>query len=299
MAVRNVREGAFEPCALVHEGTDAFSVVLVKGAAGSQRVRSHFEGLALAKAVNEARLHASTNLSSVSHQEPLPRVGPASEPEVQIAPAMQREPAVEEERCTVAVQPILPAGNNVRMPEAGEPVLCLTKKWLERILSGAKTLELRGQPTRHKFIWLAERNVIAGSARVCRIEALNDKQFVKLWKFHGVDGDKAPYKKTYGLWLTDVVALRKPRQFMKLRGAIGWSRVRFSGASVQASIQKQKQPQCQQDAVDMGCAGVCSTVPHNGEPQSVATTSLTRIEEHCLVPEKNGGHACCSSSVFI
>ena len=105
MAVRNVREGAFEPCALVHEGTDAFSVVLVKGAAGSQRVRSHFEGLALAKAVNEARLHASTNLSSVSHQEPLPRVGPASEPEVQIAPAMQREPAVEEERCTVAVQP--------------------------------------------------------------------------------------------------------------------------------------------------------------------------------------------------
>ena len=132
-------------------------------------------------------------------------------------------------------------GDKVRAPEEGEPVLCLTKHWLKCILSGKKTLELRAQSTRHDFIWLAERNVIAGSARVSRTQKLNNKTFLELRKFHQVDGDKMPYETTFGLWLVDVVALPKPKEFLRLRGAIGWCRVRFSRAGLWASLRKQQQ----------------------------------------------------------
>ena len=43
-----------------------------------------------------------------------------------------------------------------------------------------------------------------------------------------VEEESLPYKHTYASWLRDVRVLRQPVVFAKLRGCIGWTRIRYA-----------------------------------------------------------------------
>ena len=51
-------------------------------------------------------------------------------------------------------------------PRVGERILVLREEWLEHILDGSKSLEIRGLRLRAGDIWLGCRSVIYGKARL-------------------------------------------------------------------------------------------------------------------------------------
>ena len=127
-------------------------------------------------------------------------------------------------------------------PEVGERVMTLSKPWLQKILSGEKTLELRSCRAKAGFVWLGAGNTIYGSAKIDQCEVLTPERFLALRPHHGVAGECLPYKKTktVGLWLSDVRRLDTPVPFFRLRGSCGWASVRFGPLDLQKQPAKEK-----------------------------------------------------------
>ncbi|CAK9086653.1 unnamed protein product, partial [Durusdinium trenchii] len=113
-------------------------------------------------------------------------------------------------------------------PEEDDRALILQERWLKQILARTKVLELRGRQARCGLVWLAHRSCLYGRARIAACEELSATRFALLRSEHGVLQGPPPYKRTWGLWLEDVLLLKKPVKFWKRWGAIGWARVRFS-----------------------------------------------------------------------
>ena len=65
---------------------------------------------------------------------------------------------------------------------------------------------------------------------------------MELRDLHLVDGYQLPYKNsgTYALWLTNVQSLKHRVQFLRLPGACGWARVRFSVADIGFDAKKRQ-----------------------------------------------------------
>ena len=122
-------------------------------------------------------------------------------------------------------------GASLRLPQAGETIMILEKHWLDMILSGQKTLELRHQSKKPGLVWLACQKTIYGSAFVSQSEQLDFKRFRDLVVFHCYQSNELPYKCTWGLWLRDVQALGSPLDFEKPRGPIGFARVRWTSGN--------------------------------------------------------------------
>ena len=101
-------------------------------------------------------------------------------------------------------------GASLRLPQAGETVMILEKHWLDMILSGQKTLELRHQSKKPGLVWLACQKTIYGSAFVSQSEQLDFKRFRDLVVFHCYQSNELPYKCTWGLWLRDVPSSGQP-----------------------------------------------------------------------------------------
>ena len=82
-----------------------------------------------------------------------------------------------------------------REPGAGERILILRAEWLERILSGEKTLEIRGARLREGDVWLGCRSNVLGKARLGPAVAIGtEEDWVALRPRHLVANAALPYK---------------------------------------------------------------------------------------------------------
>ena len=100
-----------------------------------------------------------------------------------------------------------------------EPVL---EEWLERILDGRKTLEIRGTRLREGDVWLGNRRAVSGKAHLGPAVSIGTKQeWAALRPQHLVADAALPYKTTWGLPLQSVTRLGDAVPFLHRRGAIG------------------------------------------------------------------------------
>ena len=107
-------------------------------------------------------------------------------------------------------------------PQPGERILILRAEWLERILSGEKTLEIRGTRLREGDVWLGNQCVISGKACLGpAVQISTKKQWTTLQPQHLVADPALPYKSTWGLPLRSVTRLSSGVPFLHRRGAIG------------------------------------------------------------------------------
>ena len=107
-------------------------------------------------------------------------------------------------------------------PARGERILILREHWLELILSGEKTLEIRGKRLKQGDVWLGYRQEVMGKAYlgeaifIDSAEAWNARR-----SQHRVETRALPYKKTWALPLAKVLRLPKTVPYLHPRGAVG------------------------------------------------------------------------------
>ena len=107
-------------------------------------------------------------------------------------------------------------------PRFGERILVLRREWLQQILDGRKTLEIRGARLREGDVWLGSRCAVFGKARLgSAVPICTEQEWAALRPQHLVAGAALPYKTTWGLPLQSVMRLRDDVPFLHHRGAIG------------------------------------------------------------------------------
>ena len=90
--------------------------------------------------------------------------------------------------------------------------MVLLPRWLDLILSGEKTLELRHQRRALGFYWLATGGIIYGSVQIVNHELIATvEDFKSKAALHRVYTDKLPYRgETWGLALSGAQRLTSP-----------------------------------------------------------------------------------------
>ncbi|CAJ1374403.1 unnamed protein product, partial [Effrenium voratum] len=108
-------------------------------------------------------------------------------------------------------------------PAVGDRVMVLQPFWLECVLNGSKTLELRGRPARLGFVWLGLHGSVRGSAAIATCKKICEEEFQALSSSHQMIAEHMPYAVTWALGLGNVRELETPIPYFRLRGAIGWN----------------------------------------------------------------------------
>ena len=107
-------------------------------------------------------------------------------------------------------------------PTRGDRILVLKQHWLHLILSGKKTLEIRGSRLKPGPCFLGYRGKIYASATLATPIAIeNVGQWLALRKRHGVLGDTLPYRKTFALPVRKLQKFKETIPYVHKRGAIG------------------------------------------------------------------------------
>lgn len=109
--------------------------------------------------------------------------------------------------------------------------LVIKKKWLDLILSGEKTVEIRGCNCKHRgIIGLIESGSgkIVGIANLTASAYLNRENWEKLYSSHKVplSYDKLPYKKPHG-WSISNARRIDPIPYSHPQGAVIWVKVKI------------------------------------------------------------------------
>ena len=117
-------------------------------------------------------------------------------------------------------------------PQHGDRILVLKPHWLQQILSGNKTLEIRGSRLKAGHYYLGCGGKIHASAILdAPIAIENVTQWIALREDHKVKTDALPYRKTYGLPIKKLTQLKKAVHYIHPRGAIGIVRYNDSSRS--------------------------------------------------------------------
>ena len=106
-------------------------------------------------------------------------------------------------------------------PQRGDRILVLRPHWLNLILAGEKTLEIRGRNLSAGNYWLGTRGMIHGFAILEPAMLINTAQaWQELRHRHRVESNQLPYKTTYAL---PVRRCRRvaPTPYVHPRGAVG------------------------------------------------------------------------------
>ena len=107
-------------------------------------------------------------------------------------------------------------------PQPGDRILVLRPHWLNLILSGEKTLEIRGRNLPAGPYWLGCRGMIHGRAILKSATLINTAQaWQALRHLHRVDSEKLPYKRTFGLPIRFCERMSPPIPYTRKRGAVG------------------------------------------------------------------------------
>ena len=112
-------------------------------------------------------------------------------------------------------------------PCDGDRILVLRQPWLDLILRGEKTMEIRSRRVRPGLYYIGMRGVLYGRVHLkegSKIET--EKSWQKLRRRHQVDRQELPYERTWGFELENVQHLRAPVPYNHPRGAIGFVRFR-------------------------------------------------------------------------
>ena len=110
---------------------------------------------------------------------------------------------------------------------SGDRILILKPKWLRLLLSGEKDLEIRGGRFKPGKYLLGSGGLIYVSCWLgSAIPIHTPEEWDQLRSRHRVEFPSLPYKKTWGLPVTDVVEVATPVRYRHPRGAIGIVRFR-------------------------------------------------------------------------
>ena len=104
-------------------------------------------------------------------------------------------------------------------PQKGDKILLMAEPWLSLVLSGKKTMEVRGTAFRAGKYYLGIKEKIYGVALTGPPRFIADSErFRQLRPLHRVTGTK-PYKNTFGLPIVKVKCFPKPIPYKHTRGA--------------------------------------------------------------------------------
>ena len=107
-------------------------------------------------------------------------------------------------------------------PKAGEKILILKQPWLQMILSGQKTLEIRGRALSPGKYWLGQGSMIHGVVYLGTAFWIDSLQsWTDHYSQHRVDLPMLPYKKTYALPILSARPTGRMIPYIHPKGAIG------------------------------------------------------------------------------
>ena len=115
----------------------------------------------------------------------------------------------------------------VQPPRPGDRVLIFKPQWLQLILSGEKTLEVRAAPYKSGIYYFGSRGQIYGMAKLGRAYPLHSmRDFERARKMHRMKCIGLPYQKTYGIPILEFKEIFA--RYQHPRGAI--TIVKYRGA---------------------------------------------------------------------
>ena len=111
-----------------------------------------------------------------------------------------------------------------KKPCLNDRIMVLKCDWLEMVLQGKKTMEIRSRKYRPGFVWLAASGSIYGSATIDTSVVLSEDEFRARGPEHPWPADRSlPYRRLCGLTLTDVQRLDAPIAYWRPPQSIGWN----------------------------------------------------------------------------
>lgn len=113
------------------------------------------------------------------------------------------------------------------LPCDGDRILILKQPWLDLILHGRKTLEIRSRRMKPGPYYLGMRGRIYGLVYLgtC-FEIQNRTDWQRLRHQHHVPGKETPYTRTWALPILEVRSMSQGAPYQHPRGAIGVVRYR-------------------------------------------------------------------------
>ena len=108
------------------------------------------------------------------------------------------------------------------IPRDNDAILIVRDPWIGLILSGIKTLEIRGTRLRPQTMWLGTKGLIFGRARIESVREIEtEEMWQELYPQHRWDRMTRPYRRTFAMHLTEVQRSSRPLHYRHPRGAIG------------------------------------------------------------------------------
>ena len=112
------------------------------------------------------------------------------------------------------------------LPQAGERILILRKPWLDLILSGKKTMEVRARRAAAGDYLLGCRGHVYGRVRLGAAVSLSEPLVWEQYRDHHQCEGGVPYPRAFGMPLSDVMAFSESVPYTHPRGAVGFVRYR-------------------------------------------------------------------------
>ena len=107
-------------------------------------------------------------------------------------------------------------------PETGDRILVLKQPWLHLILNGSKILEIRSSRLSPGKYYLGCRGRIYAEVMLGKPFFISSSsQWADLREEHKVPGDELPYRRTWGLPISNVRVLAADIHYKHPRGAVG------------------------------------------------------------------------------
>lgn len=114
-------------------------------------------------------------------------------------------------------------------PKLGERIMVLRQPWLDAILDGTKTMEIRCRKHRTGRVWLGSNGLIHGRVRIMDAVQLSEEDFRARGAEHLWPADaELPYDNLWGLLLVEVEKVNPPLPYWRPPSAIGWNLFRAS-----------------------------------------------------------------------
>ncbi|CAK8986213.1 Uncharacterized protein SCF082_LOCUS462 [Durusdinium trenchii] len=142
------------------------------------------------------------------------------------------------------------SANQPPEPKLGDRVMVVKEPWLQLLLDGSKTMEIRGCKSRPGFVWIAAKGSVYGHATIIESLVLTPEEFRAREAEHRWPANRTlPYERLCGLRLTDVGKLPTPIPYWRPPAAVGWNLFRAGpeDANVKATT-PQKRKECQENA---------------------------------------------------
>ena len=104
----------------------------------------------------------------------------------------------------------------LKPPSPGDKILIYRPEYLQLVLGGAQTLEIRGRPFRSGVYYLGSRGQIYAQARLGAPYPIHTmRDFVRTKRQHKIGGTSLPYLKTFAIPILELsplsVRYRHPR----------------------------------------------------------------------------------------